>query len=144
MKKILFLGFMMILVGIGCEKASFIEDTSALLKTQWVLSYIQDSKTNAITNYPTDAARKISIVFSDSLNLILFHGICNGGWGNFSYSPNSGDIQITVIGTTKIACKYCEWERYTIENLANAFSYKINGNYLEIFTSTYNLYFTQN
>jgi hypothetical protein len=93
MKKIIFLNFIIILGGFGCRKT--IEKDANLLKTKWILSYIQDTKTNAITDYPSDAARKISIVFTDSLNIVSFSGICNGGGGTYSYSSINGTIKIT-------------------------------------------------
>jgi heat shock protein HslJ len=141
MKKIAIFSFILILVGTGCKKTA----DADLLKVKWVLSYIQDTKTNAITNYPSDAARKISIVFTDSLNVISLSGVCNGGWGTYSYSLSTGAIKISGILTTAIACKYVEWEEYTTQNLDSASSYKINGSSLEIYSnSTYNLYFTEN
>jgi heat shock protein HslJ len=141
MKKIEIFSFILILVGTGCKKTA----DADLLKVKWVLSYIQDTKTNAIKNYPSDAARKISIDFTDSLNILSFSGICNGGAGTYSYSSNSGEIKLTNLGTTLIDCKYAEWEGYTIQNLYAAFRYKINGSSLEIYSNgTYNLYFTEN
>jgi heat shock protein HslJ len=141
MKKIEIFSFILILVGTGCKKTA----DADLLKVKWVLSYIQDTKTNAIKNYPSDAARKISIDFTDSLNILSFSGICNGGAGTYSYSSNSGEIKFTNLGTTLIDCKYAEWEGYTIQNLYAAFRYKINGSSLEIYSNgTYNLYFTEN
>ena len=141
MKKIAIFSFSLVLIGTGCKKTA----DADLLKIKWVLSYIQDTKTNAIKNYPSDAARKISIVFTDSLDILSFSGICNGGAGTYSLSSNSGEIKFTNLGTTLIACKYVEWEEYTIQNLYNAFRYKINGSSLEIYSnSAYNLYFTQN
>jgi heat shock protein HslJ len=141
MKIIAILSFIFILVGFGCKKAN--EKDADLLKVKWVLSHIQDTKTNAITNYPGDPSRKISIVFTDSLNIILFNGICNGGWGIYSYSSSNGAIKITDLVTTLIYCG--EWEGYAIQNLDSASSYKINGSSLEIYSNgSYNLYFTQN
>jgi heat shock protein HslJ len=143
MKNILIFSFIVILVGFGCNKTS-VKD-AALLKTKWTLSYLQDTKTNSITHYPSDAAREISIVFTDSLNIISFWGICNGGAGTYTYSPIPGAIKISSIASTQIACKYVEWEGYTTQNLTNAFSYKINGNNLVIYSNgAYNLYFTKN
>ena len=75
MKKIEIFSFILILVGTGCKKTA----DADLLKVKWVLSYIQDTETNAIKNYPSDAARKISIDFTDSLNVISFSGVCGGG-----------------------------------------------------------------
>jgi len=116
-----------------------------LLETTWFLSYIQDTKTQAITNYPSDAAKKISIIFSDSSNDIGFSGICNGGAGTYTYSTNTGEIKVTDLGTTLIWCKYVEWETYTVQNLSYASSYKIDGNDLVIYSNgMYNLYFTKN
>jgi heat shock protein HslJ len=141
MKKIFVFSFIVILFGIGCEKVA-VQD-AALLKTTWMLSYIQDTKTNAITNYPSDAPSRISIVFTDSLNIISFSGVCNSGAGTYSYSSSTGAIKITV-GTTFIYCKDVEWESYTTQSLNNAFSYKIYGNNLIIYSNgSYNLYFTQ-
>jgi heat shock protein HslJ len=142
MNKILIFSFIMFLVGFGCKKEN-LKDAD-LLKTKWSLSYIRDAKTNAITNYPSDAARKISIVFTDSLDVISFSGICNGGAGTYSYASSTGMIKISV-GTTLIYCKYVEWEEYATQNLNAAFSYKINGNNLVIYSNgVYNLYFTKN
>jgi len=143
MRKILLFSSILILVGIGCKKAN--EKDADLLKVKWVLSYIQDTETNAIKNYPSDAARKISIDFTDSLNILSLSGICNVGAGTYSYSSNSGEIKFTNLGTTLIDCKYAEWEGYTIQNLYAAFRYKINGSSLEIYSNgAYNLYFTEN
>lgn len=142
MKKIAIFIFI-ILVGFGCKKAAV--NNADLLKVKWVLSYIQDTKTNAITNYPGDAPKRISIVFTDSLNVISFSGICNGGAGTYSYFSSTGAIKITNLGTTLIACKDVEWESYATQSLNNAFSYKIRGNSLVIYSNgSYNLYFTQN
>jgi heat shock protein HslJ len=142
MKKILIFSSIVILFGIGCEKVA-VKD-SDLLNTTWILSYIQDTKTKAITNYPNDAARIISIVFTDSLNIFSFSGVCNSGAGKYSYSSSTGTIKISV-GTTFIYCKYVEWEEYTTQNLSNAYSYKIDGNNLIIYSNgLYNLYFTKN
>jgi heat shock protein HslJ len=143
MKKILIFSFILILVCFGCKKAAM--NNADLLKVKWLLSYIQDTKTNAITNYPNDAPRRISIVFTDSLNVISFSGICNGGAGTYSYSSSNGAIKITNLGTTLIACKDVEWESYATQSLNNASSYKINGNSLVIYSNeTYNLYFIRN
>jgi heat shock protein HslJ len=142
MKKIAIFSFI-ILVGFGCKKAAM--NNADLLNTKWILSYIQDTKTNAITNYPSDEVKKISIVFTNSLNVIAFSGVCNGGAGTYSYSSSTGAIKITELITTAIGCKYDEWEEYTTDNLNNASSYKINGNNLVINSNgAYNLYFTQN
>ena len=134
--------FFLIFVGFSCKKA--VVNDADLLNTKWTLSYIQDTKINAITHYPSDAKNKISIVFSDSSNDIGFSGVCNGGAGTYSYSSSTDAIKIKV-GTTLIACKDVEWESYATQSLNNASSYKINGSNLVIYSNgSYNLYFTQN
>jgi heat shock protein HslJ len=143
MKKILIFSFIIVLAGLGCEKAG-VKDAD-LLNTKWILSSIQDTKTNAIINYPGDAAKKISIVFTDSLSVISFSGICNAGGGTYLFSASTGAIKITDLSTTKIGCKYDEWETYTVQNLYYAYSYKINVDNLIIYSdSAYNLYFNRN
>ena len=133
----------LILTGFGCKKTN--EKDADLIRVKWVLSYIQDTKTNAIKNYPIDAARKIILDFTDSANVVSFSGVCNGGWGTYSYSLGSGSIQVTDLATTQIGCQFGEWEGYTIQNLYTAFRYKINESSLEIYSNgAYNLYFTHN
>ncbi len=121
----------------GCKKENPKNDS--LINTKWTLSYIQHTKTNAMTNYPGDATGKISIVFTDSLNVISLYGVCNGGWGIYSNSSGTGAIKITDLVTTInycINCEYCsEWENYTTQNLDSAYSYKINGNNLVIYSN---------
>jgi heat shock protein HslJ len=142
LKKIIFI-LVIIIPCFGCKKDN-LNDTD-LLKTTWILSNIQDTKTQAITNYPSDATKKISIVFNDTSDIILFSGICNGGAGTFTYSSITGEIKVTDLITTFIGCKYVEWETYTVQNLNYAASYKIDGNDLIIYSNgAYNLYFTKN
>lgn len=142
MKKLIIL-VLLISSGYGCKKEN-LKDTD-LLKTKWTLNYIQNTQTNEIMHYPDDASRKISIVFTDSLNILSFSGVCNGGAGKYSYSSSTGEIKITDLRTTLIDCKYAEWEGYTAQNLESAIRYKINGNSLVIYSNgKYNLYFTNN
>lgn len=142
MKKTIFI-LVIIITCIGCKKDSL--NDIDLLKTKWTLSYIQDTKTQTITNYPIDATKKISIVFNEPSDIISFSGVCNGGAGTYKYSSITGEIKVTDLITTLIGCKYVEWETYTVQSLHYASSYKISGNNLAIYTSgAYNLYFTRN
>jgi len=142
MKKTIFI-LVIIISCIGCKKDSL--NDIDLLKTKWTLSNIKDTKTQAITNFPGDAAQTISIEFTDESNVIFFRGICNVGSGNYCYSSVTDKIKMTDLITTEIYCKYYEWETYTIQNLYNASNYLINGTELVIFsTGGYNLYFTKN
>ncbi len=124
----------------GCKKES--PKQPSLLNTHWVLSYIQDTKSSAVTNYPADQPNKITIDFTNSSNVISFTGICNTGTGKYSFS-SSGTLEISDLATTKIACTDVEWEGYTVQNLQEAYSYSINSNSLAIYSNgAYNLYFT--
>jgi heat shock protein HslJ len=141
MKKIIFI-LAIITSCFGCKKEN-LNDTD-LLKTKWILSYIQDTKTQAITNYPSDAAKTISIEFTNSSNIIFFRGVCNVGSGTYTYSSITDKIKVTDLITTEIYCKYYEWETYTVQNLYYASSYKITGNDLVIYSNgEYDLYFTK-
>jgi len=142
MKKTLFI-LVIIIFCFGCKKEN-LNDTD-LLKTTWILSYIQDTKTQAITNYPSDAAKTISIEFTNSSNIIFFRGVCNVGSGTYTYSSITDEIKVTDLITTEIYCKYYEWEIYTVQNLYYASSYKIVSNDLVIYSNgEYDLYFTKN
>ena len=142
LKRIIFL-LLIFISCFGCKKENHTD--ADLLKTTWVLSYIQDTKTQAITNFPGDAAKTISIEFTGKSNQLFFRGICNVGSGTYCYSSATDIIKVTDLITTEIYCKYYEWETYTVQNLYNASNYIINGTELIIFsTGAYNLYFTKN
>ena len=127
----------------GCKKDS-LNDNDLLNKT-WILSYIQDTKTQAITIFPGDAAKTISIEFTGKSNQLFFRGICNVGSGTHCYSTTTDKIKVTDLITTEIYCKYYEWETYTVQNLYYASSFEIDGNDLVIYSNgEYNLYFTEN
>lgn len=139
MKKIFSFGLILLILAGGCKK----ESHSQLLATTWVLYYIQDTKTNAITYFPSDAGGKISIVFSGSSDVITFSGICNSGTGNYVV-PSSGNIMITPIALTKINCVDVEWEGYTALSLSSAYGYNAGADNLVIYSNgSYNLYFTK-
>jgi heat shock protein HslJ len=142
MKRTIFI-LVIIIFCFGCKKDGL--DDNDLLKTTWILSYIQDTKTQAITNYPSDAAKTISIEFTNSSDIIFFRGVCNVGSGTYTYSSITDEIKVSDLITTEIYCKYYEWETYTVQNLYYASSFKIDGNDLVIYSNgAYNLYFTEN
>jgi len=142
MKNMLITVFALIVFGLSCKKDNSSMESAPLVKSKWILSYIKDTKSNEIINYPSDATNKISISFSNSLNCLYFSGVCNAGQGKYSYSIADSSIKITDIVTTLIACKYVEWEEYVSLNLYDAFKYQTNGNNLEIDSKgTYNLFF---
>jgi heat shock protein HslJ len=142
MKRIIFL---LVITGsfIGCKTENLIDPE--LLNTKWILSYIQNTKTYMITNYPGDATKRISIQFSGSPDIVSFNGVCNNGSGTYTYSSNPGEIKITGLATTLIGCKYVEWETYTVQNLNHASKYQIANGKLTIYSNgAYNLFFTKN
>jgi heat shock protein HslJ len=142
MKKIISFCFVLVVISSGCKKES--TKQPSLINTNWTLSYIQDTKSSAITNYPANQPKKIIIEFSGTSDVISFTGICNTGTGKYSSSA-TGRLKITDLGTTKIACPDVEWESYTVQSLQEAYSYSINGNNLVISSNgDYNLYFIKN
>jgi len=142
MKNILITVIGIVIIGFSCKKDNSSTGHIPLVKTKWILSYIQDTKTNKVINYPSVAIKKISISFSDSSSILYFGGVCNGGQGKYSYSTDDGTIKVSELATTKIACNYDEWEVYVTNNLDYAYQYKTTDNKLEIDSKgTYNLIF---
>lgn len=144
MRKIILIYLSVLLLGICCKKESSQVAPFSLLKTNWVLSSIKDTKSQTITSFPEEAIHNIYVAFTDSLNIMQFRGVCNGGFGRYSIYEDNKTIQVTDIATTKMACKYVDWERYVIDNLINSYAYSINGNNLVIYSKgAYNLNFTK-
>ncbi len=132
--------FMIILALTGCKKEK--NQDAELLNIKWILKSIQKTSDNVSIDYPADASKNISIIFTDSLRTILFNGICNNGSGKYSYSPQKGEIKVENLMTTLIGCNYVAWETYTAQNLIDAFRYNIDGNILVIYSKgEYNLFF---
>jgi len=143
MNRIVILIVISLFCGLSCRKTE--SDNSDLIGTKWTLSTVQDTKANTVLAFPDDASRKISIVFTDSLNTLIFSGICNGGTGSYSINSDQGTLTVLNLGATKIYCKYAEWERYTLENLNTSFSYKMSGTNLTVYSNgDYNLSFISN
>ena len=137
MKKILILAFIFGLIGFHCKKEDPATGQTSLLKTKWILSYICDTWTNAITKYP-DNIHQEYIIFSDSINVLTVGGVCNGCKGN--YIINSDLISINGLACTMIYCS--QWEDYLFNNLDSMYQYKINNNQLTIYSKgKYNLNF---
>jgi heat shock protein HslJ len=126
----------------GCKKEN--EPENNLLKTKWTLFSIQNPVTDSITAFPIESERKITIVFTDSLNVLLFKGVCNSGAGTYSLTTIPHEIFISEIITTKIGCKYVEWEGKVTQILQNAFNYTVYGNNLVIVSNGGSMFFTKN
>ena len=98
MKRNLIFLIILILSFDACEKSS-IKD-SALLKTQWVLSSIQNTKTNAINDFPSNNVRSEYIIFTDSANILFIAGTCNGCRAAYLISNDSIKTSGLGSGTT--------------------------------------------
>ncbi len=150
MKKILILNFIFILIGYGCKKDSQDKQDNyqtKLIVNKWLLSSIQNTKTNVMTNYPAEVQQIWgfeSLSFNDSLKAVLVKGLCNGGSGAFPTFSGIDSIKFHGISMTLADCKYEEWELYLWDNLDSAYKFKINDNNLIIYSKgSYNLYFSQ-
>ena len=141
MYKILVYCFIITFIGFGCEKENLRD--ADLTNKIWELNSIEATQTDVMTDFPSDASENISIIFSDTSNIVGFNGICNSGAGTYTLTDSSGGIEISDVFTTLVGCKYGEWETYTIQNLLDAYSYEINGDDLIIYShGDYNLYFS--
>jgi heat shock protein HslJ len=131
--------FITILLLTSCERKE--NDTNGgqqpLLKTEWILTSIQNTRTNDITIFPTNVKSE-SIIFTDSLNTLRVKGVCNGCTG--TYSVKDASISACGLMCTMIYCS--RWEDYLFSNLNSMFQYKINTNQLTIYSrGSYNLNF---
>jgi len=145
MKNVRVLLLALIVLSLSCKKDNPpTAESSPLIKTKWILTQIQNTKTKEVINYPSDARKKITISFSDSMNILNFSGVWNGGSGQYSYSVADGTIKVTDFFTTLIYGKYVEWEDYVRDNFYEASRYKTYGDTLEIESKgTYNLFFVK-
>lgn len=135
MKKILISGLFLGLMVFSCKKESP-KEPPPFLDTEWTLTYIENVSTKLKFNFPGDAEKKITLIFSDGL--ITFNGICNTGAGNFASIPfdsTLGTLTVTDLGATKVNCAYSEWEGYVIQSLDKAYKYLITGNSITITTT---------
>ncbi len=147
MKNIFILNCIIILFGYGCKKDSSVNNQTTLLANKWLLSSIQDTKTNVMTDYPAEVQQTWgfeNIVFNDSLKTVDLKGLCNGGSGPFPTFSGTDSIKFHGLSMTLKYCKYEEWETYLWDNLDSAYKYKINANSLIIYSKgSYNLYFNK-
>jgi heat shock protein HslJ len=113
---------------------------STLMKSKWMLTAFQDTKTNQMTNYPENIPQEF-ITVNDSL--IFVNGICNCGACKYTIKDESIVINPSL-GWTKIDCINMEqWETNFFNNIENAFQYKITeSNNLVLYShGSYNLFF---
>ncbi len=128
---------------LGCEKENLTD--ADLTNNNWELESIEATQTNDISEYPSGAPERISIIFSDTSNIIGINGVCNSGAGTYTLTSSNGGIEISNLITTMVGCAYSEWETYTLQSLHDAYSYEINGNDLIIYShGDYNSYFSTN
>jgi heat shock protein HslJ len=140
MKTIISILCLFYLIFLGCTKQNSKTDPP-LLNTHWVLSSIQNIRTKANLQFPLASIHTSEyITFTDSI--LAVKGICNSGKSSFLLFSYNDSIRIIGVGSTFIYCDFGNWEDYLWHNLDSAFSYKIDGNQLLIYSKgTYNLNF---
>ena len=124
----------------SCRKSDITTNQTAILNHTWILSSIQNTRTNETIKYPDNILHKESITFADNLSTLSFGGVCNGGQGNFMLYNDK--IVITDLITTQIYCQYYEWEKYLINNLDSISKFTVSNNQLTIYSKgSFNLIF---
>lgn len=127
----------------GCKKDKEKKD-QALTNIKWNLEYLQNTDTKARSYFPSTEPKRISITFTDSLNIMLFRGICNDGSGTYTYSSTTGELTIRDLKLTLILCNNVVWENNTAQNLLDARRYQIKDDSLTIFSnSDFDLHFSK-
>ncbi|MDP4188711.1 MAG: META domain-containing protein [Bacteroidota bacterium] len=139
---LLFLPGIFLIMMLGCNKNEIgTRQVNPLLLCKWMLSYIQDTRTMQIINYPANYPVKESIEFTND-STMAFYGTCNGGRAEYSIQNNQ--IIISNLCTTLIFCSYYKWENYLRNNLDSAYSYDVSVQALKIYSKgSYNLYFVR-
>jgi heat shock protein HslJ len=130
--------FIVILFLTSCERKENVDSGQIpLLKTEWILSSIQNTKTNVVTAFPNNVQSE-SIIFTDSLNSLRVNGVCNGCTGTYTVRDDS--VSINGLMCSLIYCS--KWEDHLFNNLDSMFQYRINNNLLTIYSKgSYNLNF---
>lgn len=142
MRKLIIILMVPLIFVFSCKKNKDKEEVS-LLEGNWVLTDIQNTETNSITNFPLGITEKIEIEFTGP-DTILFRGICNNGDGIYSHQAATGELIIKDLVVTKVYCTNIEWEGFSVQNLNKAYKYEITGDSLKIYsTGDYNLFFVR-
>ena len=117
------------------------KQVNPLLIKAWILTSIQNTKTNQMIDYPDSFTYKERIIFNDSISL-SFSGNCgNHGYANYSVNNNSIKLSDYKIDHMYFCFRY-EWENYFFNNLDSAYQYNVTENKLIIYSKgDYNLYF---
>jgi heat shock protein HslJ len=133
----------LLIMSSGCKKDKDKQDKD-LINTKWTLEYLQNSGTKVRNYFPATEQKKISIIFTDSLNTMLFSGICNDGSATYSYTQGTGELSIHDLKLTLILCSNVTWENNTAQYLLNAQRYEIKNDSLTIASkSGYDLHFSK-
>ncbi|HEX2974768.1 MAG TPA: META domain-containing protein [Bacteroidales bacterium] len=127
----------------SCKKANE-SGASGIINTSWRLEYLIRTTDKSKLDFPADEPNRITIAFSDSLNTLMFNGICNSGSGFYDIVQKNNQLTIRDIKITLIHCRNIIWESYAVENLEKAASFSVKDNVLIIYTrGEYDLYFSK-
>jgi heat shock protein HslJ len=134
---------LLVIITISCRKEK--ESAGSDLKNiKWSLAYVSSTSTNQKIFFPLPEPDRITIILSDSLNTLLFKGICNTGSGKYSLSAMNKELKISDLKLTLVSCANIIWESYAANGLTGAQSYDLKGDSLTIFSnSAYNLHFSK-
>lgn len=117
---------------------------SGIVNTTWQLEYLINTRDKSRLDFPADEQNRITISFTDSLNTLMFTGICNSGSGFYYISQKNNELTIEDIKITLIHCRNIIWESYAIDNLEKAASFTAHDNVLTVYTKgEYDLYFSR-
>jgi hypothetical protein len=119
-KLILLLSVIILLLGYNCSKKSEPADPP-LLKTQWILSSVQNNISNKVLNYPDTVKIFETITFTDSA--LLINEAC-GNYGQADYFVKNDTIKfMKFLIWHWMFCDLFQWERYIEYNLDSAYRF---------------------
>ena len=141
LKLFLFLSGIVAMIVFGCKKDDENKIVNPLLIKTWVLTSMEDTKTNQMIDYPDSIMLKYYLVVEDSISL-AYYG-CGLGHYHAKYWVTDSKIKLYDIEYTHADLCFDEnWEEQVFGNIERANRYKVTDDKLIIYSSgDYNLYF---
>jgi heat shock protein HslJ len=126
---LLFLSLVIYIVAFGCKRN---DPQNSDLFQKWILTSVQNTKSNKIVNYPDTTKLIETIAFTDTA--LLIDGAC-GNYGQAHYYIKNDTIAFTKFFIWAVLyCDLYQWEEDVLNNLDSAYRYTIKGSQLKIYS----------
>lgn len=109
----------------GCNSKK--SNVEMLTGQEWVLDEVRFSDSDFTETPPSGA----TVMFADTAKNVYGSGSCNRFFGTYTADEN-GKIDISVIGSTMMACPTLDFETRYFEWLEGADGFKVDGQSLQL------------